>query len=139
MRFIRFVRLIDILSQFITEKSRVPPPLDLSGITKLKNLELRWGDPNIQWIVMSLSTVKSESLQQITITIGLYASFIHPVEASTNREWRDLDHLLIQLWTSRSILPRIKYQKRNGEDKVGELLSELLPKLASRGVVGAFE
>ena len=140
VRFVKFLGLIDILSLPIAENSRVPPLLDLSGITKLRDLELRCAVHTIQWINMSLSTVNSEFLQQITIIVtSYYTNFNHPVEESINQEWRDLDRLLMHLWASRSILPRIRYRDVIEEDKLGELLSGLLPKLASKGVVGVVE
>ena len=52
-----------------------------------------------------------------------------------HREWQDLDHLLDQLWTSRSICPKIMYEQGEVANGLGELVLSLLPKLASKGVV----
>ena len=71
--------------------------------------------PSVQWIITTLQTAKTEHLQQITILTRFpFDGFVE-----TDRpEWQELDHLLVQLWTSRSIIPNIKYfraQKRTDQ------------------------
>ena len=68
-----------------------------------------------------------------------FAAFVHPVDEAILRKWQDLDHLLVQLWTSRSILPKIRYERRDRGDDMGELAPTLLPGLTSRGAVSAVE
>jgi hypothetical protein len=56
---------------------------------------------------MALQTVESKNLQQITIhypTIltGTIEEAVHQAQ-----EWQELDRLLVQFWTSRSIRPKI--------------------------------
>ena len=113
---------------------RMSPPFDLSKVIKLKDVEFRWWRPDIQWINMSLQTIKSSNLRQITITIG---SFVHPSREAVCQQWRDLDHLLVQLWTSRSILPKIMYGRSGSErgDNLRDIAPSLLPELTSRGAV----
>ena len=48
------------------------------------------------------------------------------------REWENLDRLLAQLWTSRSIRPRIVFSTR---DKMIGLVPKLLPELSKHGAV----
>ena len=106
----------------------VPPPTDLSNLTRLKNVEFQIYGPNTQWITDSLQTAKSKNLRQITI---------YPIPASgepVHQEWLDLDSLLAQLWTSRSVLPKIVFPERFGMGGLAHLAPTLFPKLTSRGV-----
>ena len=105
--------------------------LDLSKLTKLKDVVL-WG-PTIQWIIMTLRTAESINLEQITIHSS--ADFGEPIVESAYREWQDLDRLLLQFWTSRSIRPKIRYEQEKGASDLRDVVSRLLPELMSRGVV----
>jgi hypothetical protein len=101
------------------------PPLDLSKATKLKDLSFRYPASNVQRITMALQSVKSVNLQQITV---------HPYDISADqigdterREWQDLDHLLVQFWTSHSIRPEFACEAGNGfRDLAPSLLQELM-------------
>ncbi|KAF9780877.1 hypothetical protein BJ322DRAFT_287392 [Thelephora terrestris] len=105
--------------------SRAPPPLDLSNAMKLKHLNFRWGRTHVRWITMTLQTVQSKDLRRITVFLRniLFA----PAE-ETILEWHELDRLLVQLWISHSIRPRILYK-----DVVGGIVSRLLPELTMKG------
>lgn len=84
---------------------------------------------------MSLQTVESESLQQITI--HPYATTL--TGTAVRQEWQDLDCLLVQFWTSHSIRPRLLY----GRDKEGKEMRDhapnLLPELSRRGLIDLVE
>jgi hypothetical protein len=114
------------------DKSR-RPSLDFSKATKLKELVFYCGKPNVQRITMALQTVQSKNLQQITIRP--YGSWANLVEEDVRQEWRDLDRLLVQFWTSRSIRPRIIYEAGKEGDYLRALVPKLLPKLTRRGLV----
>ena len=112
------------------------PPLDLSRLTRLKEVVCVSG-PSVQWITTTLQTAGSTNLQQIiirssTTTEASIAELVY-------REWEDLDRVLLQLWTSRSIRPKIGYQGRKGGCDLRELVLKLLPELTSRGVVDLVE
>jgi hypothetical protein len=113
------------------DKLNTPAPLDLSKLAKLKHVEFLWGRWDIQWITTSLQTAKSKCLRQITITINPFPSFFTQVGETIYREWQDLDRLLVDLWTSRSIVPKLRFHK----EYEGNTLEELVPQLCSRGVV----
>lgn len=86
----------------------MPPPLDLSKASKLKDAEFRLAGPHIRWIVMTLETAKTareKTLEQITIRT--VANFHDLIEETVHQEWQDLDHLLVELWTSHSIRPKV--------------------------------
>ena len=84
---------------------------------------------------MSLQTVKSPNLRQIAITVDSLTAFNLPVGGEIHWEWQDLDRLLVQLWTSRSILPKIKFERRIRGNPLGELPPGFLPELISMGAV----
>ena len=76
---------------------------------------------------------QSKYLRQITI----FSSISFDTAEEVRREWQDLDHLLVRLWTSRSIIPKIKYigaLERENVD-LGEVAPSLLPELVNREVV----
>jgi len=84
-----------------------------------------------------VKTAKSENLQKITvISFALTATYI---EEAVCREWQDLDHLLLQLWTSRSIRPKVVCKRGRREDGTRDVASRLLPELTKRGVVEVVE
>jgi hypothetical protein len=109
------------------------PPLDLSEATRLKDLSFRCEGSIIQQFTMALQTVQPEHLQQITI--HPYVAFADPVEERVSQEWQDLDRLLVQFWTLRSIRPKIKYGVWEGGNGLRALAPSLLPELTRRGLV----
>ena len=112
--------------------------LDLSKATKLKDLALRWRGPSPQRITMALQTIESKKLQHITI--HLYNTTLEdPVEEMDHREWQDLDHLLVQLWTSHSIRPQAAYEVVGGGKDLRDHAPSLLPELTRRGLVDLVE
>ena len=120
-----------------SELLEIPPPLDLSKATKLEDVKFYSSGPNIRWIVMALKTVGAKSLRQISI--HTVAGFHDPIEETVRQEWQDLDRLLVELWTSRSIRPSVVYTEGEEGDNLTELVVNLLPELASRGAVDALE
>ncbi|KAF9791202.1 hypothetical protein BJ322DRAFT_1104864 [Thelephora terrestris] len=112
---------------------RFPPPLDLSEATKLKDIEFWFTRPEIRWNTTALLSAKSEYLQQITI--HSLAIFADPVGEGVSQEWQDLDHLLVRLWTERSILPKFQYTKGRVKGGRGEIVPFLLPELTRMGAV----
>jgi hypothetical protein len=114
--------------------ARVPPPFDLSKITKLKNLEFQLAYmPNVQWITTTIQTVKSPNLRQISIHSRKFP--VEPIEATFLQEWLNLDRLLAQLWTSHSIRPEITCPYLVAHYLQADVVSRLFPELTSRGVV----
>jgi hypothetical protein len=105
--------------------------VDLSKAIKLKELSFRGGGPAIQQLTMALQTVQSKNLQQITIRP--YNTFTNLNEEAVGQEWRDLDLLLVQFWTSRSIRPKIKHQVGENDFKV--FAPGLFPELTRRGLI----
>src|SRR5579872_4713012 len=109
----------------------MPPPLDLSEATNLETLEFQWSRPDVQWIVTSLKSIRSQNLQEILLNMYVCVVFPDPVEERIYREWRDLDRLLAGLWDSYAIIPKMTYFKVGETDELGRLLPSLLPELTS--------
>ena len=111
--------------------------LDISKAKKLKHLTFsrsRSSRSTVQWITMTLQTVDSKNLQ--SITIKPHDRPPETIEEDVYQEWQDLDRVLVQFWTSRSIRPRVVYMPRLGEGKdLGVDVPILLPELTRRGLV----
>ena len=92
---------------------------------------------------MTLETTKTareKTLEQITIRT--VANFHDLIEERVHQEWQDLDHLLVELWTSHSIRPKVTpviYTGMVRGNRLSEPVESLLPELASRGAVNAVE
>jgi len=86
---------------------------------------------------MVLQTVESKGLRQITI--HSHTVFANPIEETVHKEWQDLDRLLLQFWTSRSIRPRIMYEKGKGGTDLRDFAPSLLPELTKGGAVDLVE
>ena len=76
-----------------------PPAFDLSKFPKLRDIEFDPEDVSIRWIIETLQAAKPISLEQITIHTYEVPSDMEEMA----QEWRDLDRLLSQLWTSDSM------------------------------------
>ena len=103
----------------------MPPLIDFSAATKLKGFRLQWDGEDVRWIIETLQTANYETLQWITILFSFVP--LDPTERVL-REWHELDDLLVRLWTSHSIVPKITYQS-----DMGEAEPSLLPELTTRG------
>ena len=114
------------------------PSLDLSRATKLKDVEFNYCR-NIQWITTTIKTIESKNFQQITISYG-NTPISFKIKEAVLQEWQDLDHLLVRLWTSRLIRPKIVYRREEGgEDEASGLVQRLLPELTRRGAIDVVE
>jgi len=115
------------------------PSFDLSGAKILKSVEFWYNGLDIGCIIMAVQAGKPKSLQQITIRLP--AAFSPPTEETVHQGqgWEDLDRLLIQLWTSRSIRPKVVCESREEECDSRDLAQILLPELAKRGFIETVE
>ena len=111
------------------------PSLDLSKATKLKDVVFDNIRSEIQWVTTTIKTIKSKDLQQIGIISYAYIPMSSPVRREILQKWQDLDHLLVQLWTSHSVRPKIMYQGKHGADDARGVTQRLLPELTRRGII----
>ena len=94
-------------------------------------------------IIKALRTITPEhqDLLQISIFADTVRRFVGPdielgVEAHIYERWSDLDHLLIQLLESGSILPRVVVSSAPEEvEKMADSIAWLLPEVAERGFI----
>ena len=93
---------------------------------KLKNVVFG-SRGSLRWINTAIESIKSKDLHRVIVR----SSHI----LVNYREWEDLDHLLTQLWTSRSIRPTIMFKG----DKIIGLVPKFLPELTKNGAVDVFE
>ena len=107
------------------------PSLDLSEVTKLKYVISSCNRSDVQWITTTVKTAGSKNLQKVAIY--LYANIPAEIREAVCREWEDLDRLLVELWTSSSVRPKIMYHTGKGEDNVGDPVLRLLPELRGEG------
>ena len=111
---------------------------DLSKATKLRDLMFLGRRSNIHWIIAALQTVKSKDLQQITIRLHT-ATLRNSTEETDLQEWQALDRLLVQIWTSHSIRPRLMYAPNSGGRDTRDRIPSLLPELTRRELIDLVE
>ena len=116
---------------------RSTPFLDLSKLTKLKDVVFGCTGSNVQRITMTLQTAESINLEQITIRSP--TAFKKQIVESSYQEWQDLDRLLLRFWTSRSVRPKIWFKGGKEGCDLKYLMPKLLPELSRRGVVDLVE
>lgn len=101
-----------------------PTPLDFSKATNLKDVEV-WSDmPDIQWITKSLQSIEFKNLQHVKITVNPPYNIVRPMGEMIRRELADLDRLLVKLWTSHSLIMRVRSRRVNGETLLPEITSK---------------
>ena len=111
---------------------------DISTATKLKHLVFQCGRPNVQWVIETLQTVESKSLQRITVRPDA-DTLAHHITEPARQRWHDLDRLLVQFWTSHSIRPIVTYEAGARRKDMRDHAPSLLPELTRRGIVDLAE
>lgn len=119
--------------------------IDLSKARRIKDVVFRPGSQNVEWITMALQTIVPEhrDFRQITIRVSYYLTLFEingngrrVIGEAIYRQWSVLDRLLVQLWDSRSIRPRVVCTKPGGKVQNAETrVGCLLPEMARRGMV----
>ena len=120
--------------------------IDLSEATKLKDVVFKPISRSVKWITKTLkTTLKLQDLREISIYLPYYvtatdvgADVRQGFEEEDWEEWLDLDRLLVQLWESNSIRPKVTRPTqmegaRNTRDGVGYQC--LLPEITKRGII----
>ena len=98
--------------------------IDLSKATKLRDVVLRSGSSNVEWITVTLQTIAPahQDLRRITIHASNGFSCFSPdfvqIPAEEIRgQWPDLDRVLVRLWESHSIRPRVVHAILEGQGR----------------------
>jgi len=123
--------------------------LDFSNALKLNEVVFRVGILSAVWMTLALKTITPahRDFHDITIHVsGYLPSIANPTNLretlgeSFYGQWVDLDRLLVQLWESRGIRPKVgcnvpKKGKVSMFEYTGYLLPEILPEITKRGIV----
>ena len=112
----------------------VEPSFDLTKATELKDVKFQQYGSKVGWINATLQTAKSKNLRQITIH---FRSTYMLEDEKTRPEWQDLDHLLVQLWTTRSTDIVFIFRREDVGEGVRVLAQKLLPEVTSRATVSS--
>lgn len=110
--------------------------LDLSKASKLKDLAFTCRSSNIHWVIAGLRTVESKNLQHITIHLKTPPGIRNSLD---QRDWQDLDQLLVQSWTSHSIRPQLVYSPNSRGEETRNHTPSLLPEMTKRGLLNLVE
>jgi hypothetical protein len=134
-----------------TDNSRVfldepgPASIDLSKATKLRDAAFHLNWWSVQWIITALQTItpKHRDLQQVTVVMSHYLTRLNvgvdvgrAVGETNIGQWLDLDRLLVRLWESRSIHPKVMC---TAEQHMRGFVGCLLPEGIKRGIVDLAE
>ena len=118
--------------------------IDLSRATRLKGVAFRHMSQETNWVTKTLQTITAEhqGLQQITVNVPSFLTFFNVgsnvrqiIGEAITRQWLDLDHLLIQLWESRSIRPRVEFTMGKEKPNLEYCIGCLLPEVTGRGII----
>ena len=126
-----------------------PDSIDLSKAARLKGSAFRVESQRVDWITMALQTIVPEhrDFQQITIYLP-YDPRLSGAGADVRRiagelifeQWLELDRILVQLWESHSIRPKIMcFAPRGMEKEITECVGRLLPEITGREIVDLAE
>lgn len=128
------------------------PTSDLSKASKLRDVVFWPMSSTITWIVTALETVapRHRDLRQILIHIPFDLSFINAYARDSVRriigkaafkELLGLDGLLVRLWESRSVRPKVTLHTSMKEVKqsMKYCIGYLIPETTKRGIINLVE
>jgi hypothetical protein len=120
--------------------------IDLSKVTKLKDVAFRPASLSVKWIATTLKTIsKHRDLREISIhldsymaIVGVGGNIMQVIGEEIWEEWLDLDRLLVQFWESSSIRPKVVVLMQiagawNTRYSVG--YERFLPEITERGII----
>ncbi|KAF9644816.1 hypothetical protein BDM02DRAFT_843045 [Thelephora ganbajun] len=116
-------------------------PIDLSKAPKLRDVILRPRFLNVAWIAMALQTVSTKHRDLRRISIAVYYDLLALSDANVGQairvQWVNLDRILVQLWESYGIHPKIvcSVVGEEKEDAIREYIRGLLPETTGRGII----
>ena len=117
-----------------------PASIDLSKATNLKNAVFLPTSMSVKWIVLALQTItpKHRNLRGISIYVpydptltNAGADVAQVIGDLICGQWLDLDRLLVQIWESRSIRPKVLSTTQH----IGYSVGGLLPEITKRGII----
>ena len=115
--------------------------LDFSNTPKLKEVVFRVRTQTVRWMTLALQTITPDhrDFRQISIHVPKpYRPIANPPDlrqGSVYNQWMDLDRLLVQLWESRGIRPKVLYEASENKEAMGEHIGCLFPEITERGII----
>ena len=113
--------------------------LDLSKATKLKDLEFGCRKPNVKWISAVLRAAQVKNLRSISLVLSRDSARITSIWELSHHGWVALDCLLVQLWTSYLLRPKLMYDSTGGGGDLGCDVARLLPDSTRGGIIDIVE
>jgi hypothetical protein len=111
-------------------------------------VEFQPDDPrDVEWIIVALQTITPEHQDLRQITISVYDNLIpsdadnigadaeQTVGEANFRQWLNLDRLLVQIWESRSIRPKVIFTEQEGMSVMRDCMGCLLPEITKKGII----
>ncbi|KAF9644817.1 hypothetical protein BDM02DRAFT_843190 [Thelephora ganbajun] len=130
---------VDIECRILLNPSAVS--IDLSRATKLKEAVFQSKTLHVTWLVLALQSItpKHIYLHQIAIHVPEIPNlFGHGWITSEMiyRQWTDLDRVLVQLWESYGIRPKVMHSVTEKKKEIQrERIGDLLPEITERGII----
>ena len=125
-----------------------PASLDLSNAKKLGGVTFWSISVKVEWITTALQTITPEHREFRLITIHVPYGLVlfkvgddirQAVGETIHQGWLDLDRLLVRLWESNSIRPRVECDGRGEEEQsLNYCIGCLLPEITRRGIIDLF-
>ena len=121
-----------------------PASVDLSKVAKLREVVFLPQSPAVAWITAALQTItEHQDLQHISIHAPFRFTFIksstdvrQDIGGGISEQWSDLDRLLVRLWESRSIRPKVVCKPLERENRnTRRCIGCLLPEMTERGII----
>ena len=126
-----------------------PISIDLSKATKLRDVSFLLTSLSVEYVTQTLQTLTPEhqDFRQISINVPYRQALSNDgvgvgqaVGEPVYNQWLELDRLLIQLWDSRSIRPKISYFAMKEERRqMAKSVGYLLPRAAKEEILDLVE
>jgi hypothetical protein len=142
-KFVQYPRPHWYLLLFLDQSG--PALIDLSKATKLEDVAFDPDSWDIEWVVTALRTITPEhrDLRRISIHMPYRLTTTYGGGNATQSigdpvygQWLGLDRLLVQLWESRSVRPRIIHM---ATQDLRDCAGFLLPEVTKRGIIDLVE
>ena len=116
---------------------------DFSNAPKLKEVVFRVKTETARWMTLALQTITPDhrDFRQISIRMPKLdpSSIVDPTNlrrTPTYSQWMDLDRVLVQLWESHEIRPKVIYEVwENGKEAMREYVGCLFPEITDKGII----